>query len=285
MSQANPLEQRCADALAQISDIGSIKERLAAYPDLLSVLFLGAPLAGASFVGQDLRGMDFTGADLEKADFLGARIKGCRFEQANVTLGQLRRAADWSDFLSGWQRRPPRRALPPRPGEPFHHDPAAPNMALMQTSRLDFGPGGVAKSDLLPEEVKALAEGRLAYALRPLSLWQVDYLMQGRGGEAEPGGDLHTASAEIAPSRVKAVLEALGARTGCVYAVPSARLSWVMGERLRVSTHEYVFDPVRQALAVLSPKRKRLHRPKTVVPPQDASGLTLRPILYLPQPA
>jgi len=85
-----------------------------------------ADWSGVNFQGADLRGFDFTGARLHECDFTRARIAGARFDQAELgmvehvatawrrenpnapgvvsELANLREAADWDEFVRGWQR-------------------------------------------------------------------------------------------------------------------------------------------------------------------------------------
>lgn len=148
----------------------SFSDVLRDHPNLAPYLFSGRNMRKMRLPGADLRGIDFQGSDLSGCDITNARIAGANFDLCKASRAGMRRAADWASHVAQHKWRMPRLPFTQSPGERFSLAPYLPELVLLSSNMLancralDGAPFA-----LTDAEEKALRDGRLAIALRPLS--------------------------------------------------------------------------------------------------------------------
>jgi hypothetical protein len=147
---------------------GALKAMLGNDASILVEIFVNRNLDGWPFDGEDLEDVDFSGASLVGATFRGARLRGARFDRAWVERHCLYEALDWTTHVLTWQRpAEPSVLVPHRVGERFAEAPFAPELVMLPKAELDAVEG------LDDEEAEALAEGRVAIAILPVTVAQI----------------------------------------------------------------------------------------------------------------
>lgn len=188
-----PLEEleRARNAQAQIarmreespdhSDQTTLFRKIAdSFPDAALYLFSGRSLVKTDLRNCNLTGIDFRGSDLAGCVWDGAQIYRAQFALARVSRSALRRALDWSDHLRA-SRDPcplPRRPFSRLPGERFSLASHLPEMILLPPElATQYTPNSSNQSGqdgLWQQERKAIMEGRLCVAIKPISMGELD---------------------------------------------------------------------------------------------------------------
>ena len=150
------------------------------FPIAALYLFSGRSLVNTDLRNCNLTGIDFRGSDLAGCVWDNAQIYGAQFALARVSRPALRKARDWSDHMraSREQCPPPRRPFSRLPGERFSLASHLPEMILLSAHLVPqhaANPGPERRLDgLWQEERKALLEGRLCIAIKPISMGEFE---------------------------------------------------------------------------------------------------------------
>ena len=175
------LESRC-DELLLLAKVQAIHEKQKGSPnrelkfsdilrddaDLVPYIFSGRNMRNMRLRGADLRRIDFQGSDLSGCDITNGRIANANFDLCKASRVTLRRTVDWADHVLFHSWRTPRLPFLPSPGDRFSLAPYLPELVILSSKML----AKCRNFDLPEAEEMALRSGRLAIALRPVSMME-----------------------------------------------------------------------------------------------------------------